>query len=205
MEEKIDSVEVIRQDHASDDEGAKAVNFVPAPESISVIERNGVEILVPKRSAPRKCTINEILKAVGGDITPSDDFREQSTYGDNSRLARKLGVSVQSVRNWRREHPIIDQAMVEEAERDLDQIENIARSQMMAGDSRVTTLWLTAKGRSRGFGKEQERYQAPAVSNEELNKKIKNLAPRERLRLLAEAHKSGEYEGANASFNGEME
>jgi hypothetical protein len=150
--------------------------------------------------------VNEILEAVGGDSEPTSDgdFNSQSTYGDNSRLARKMGVSLQTVRQWRKDHPLIDNAMREEAERDKDWIENIARAQMMAGDSKILMAWLTAKARDRGWGKENDRYQAPEVSNEALNRRISGLAPRERLRLLAEAHTSGEYEGKNAQPNGKM-
>jgi len=184
----------------------KTVEFEAAPTALNVVSRNGVDILVPKRGTRKHCTVNEILEAVGGDAEPTQDgdFSQQSTYGDNSRLARKLGVSIQTVRQWRKDHPLVDNAMKEEAERDKDWIENIARSQMMAGDSKMTMAWLSAKARDRGWGKENDRYQAPEVSNEALNRRIKELAPRERLRLLAEAHTSGEYEGKNAQPNGKM-
>ena len=185
-------------------EASKVVDFEPAPASLSVIERNGVELLVPNRTARRKCTVNEIIEAIGGEDTPSDDFRAQSTYGDNSRLARKMGVSLRTVYAWRKQYPLVDAAMREEAERNKDWVENVARSQMMAGDSKMTMKWLEAKARDRGWGHEVDRYAAPEVSNEALNKKIKELAPRERLRLLAAAHKSGEYEGKNAQFDGKM-
>lgn len=183
---------------------ASEVMFEPAVTAISVVRINGQDVIVPKREARKRCTVNDILAAVGGDSCPSEDFMAQSTFGDNSRLAKKMGVTVKTVREWRKQHPVIDQAMEEEQDRDKDWVENVARAQMMAGDSKMTMFWLAAKARDRGFGKEMERYRPPEVSNEALNKKIKELSPRERLKMLAESHKSGEYEGANGAYHGEM-
>jgi hypothetical protein len=189
-----------KDDSATDAE----VLFEPSLNAVSVVRVNEVDIIVPKREARKRCTINDILSSVGGECDPNEDFMAQSTFGDNSRLAKKMGVSVKTVREWRKQHPIIDQAMTEEQERDKDWVENIARGQMMAGDSKMTMFWLAAKARDRGFGKEMDRYRPPEVSNEALNKKIKELSPRERLKMLAESHKSGEYEGANAQYHGSM-
>ena len=190
-----------------DNDGAdsKTVLFEPEFSAVSVVEKNGIDLIVPKRGARKSCTINDILAAITGETGPVDDLNAQSTFGDNSRLARKMGVTVRTVREWRKAHPIIDEAMQEEAERDLDWVENIVRAQMMAGDSKVAMFWLTSKGRSRGHGKEIDRYAPPAVSNEALNKKIRELSPRDRLKMLAESHKSGEYEGANGGYHGKME
>ena len=106
-------------------EASKVVDFELAPASLSVIDRNGVELLVPNRTARRKCTVNEIIEAIGGEDTPSDDFRAQSTYGDNSRLARKMGVSLRTDYAWRKQYPLVDAAMREEAERNKDWVENV--------------------------------------------------------------------------------
>lgn len=195
-------IQVIEPEIDTDSETSDEIQFELAPSNVNVVVKNGVEILVPKRSAMKKCTVAQVIDAIGGSIEPTDDFAVQSTYGDNSRLARKLGVSIRTVRMWREKFPTINQAMVEESEKDVDFIENLARSQMMAGDSKMTKWWLDAKARTRGWGKEIDRYQLPNTSNEELNKKLKTVSPRERLRLLAEAHQKGEYEGANAQHGG---
>ena len=105
---------------------------------------------------------------------------------------------------WRKKYPMIDQAMLEEREKDLDWVENQARSQMASGDSKMTKWWLEAKGRDRGWGHEVVRYQIPEVSNENLNRRLKELSPRERLKLLAESHGKGDYEGANGTHGGEF-
>ena len=201
------SDDVVVYDPSVENDEAKntEVTFEPALNAISVVERNGIDIIVPARGARKKCTVNDILAHVGGEAGPVEDLNSQSTFGDNSRLARKMGVTVKTVREWRKNHPLIDQAMNEEAEADLDWVENIARGQMMAGDSKMTAFWLGAKGRARGYGKEIERYAPPAVSNEAMNKRLKELSPRDRLKLLAESRASGEYEGANGGFRGVME
>lgn len=200
-----DDVVVYTPEVANDEAGSKEVLFEPEFSSVSVVEKNGIDLIVPKRGARKSCTVNDIINAIGGETGPVEDLNAQSTFGDNSRLARKMGVTVRTVREWRKSHPIIDQAMLEEAERDLDWVENIARGQMMAGDSKMTMFWLTSKGRSRGHGKEIDRYAPPAVSNEALNKKIRELSPRDRLKMLAESHKAGEYEGANGGYHGKIE
>lgn len=200
-----DGIQVIEPEIEADAEASDEIQFELAPSSVNVVVKNGVEILVPKRSAMKKCTISQVIEAIGGSMEPTDDFMSQSTYGDNSRLARKLGVSIRTVRMWREKFPTINQAMIEETEKDVDFVENLARSQMMAGNAKITISWLDAKARSRGWGREIERYQLPNTSNEELNKKLKMVSPRERLKMLAEAHEKGEYEGANAQHGGKFQ
>lgn len=184
------------------DERDQEVLFEPAPKDVTVVERNGVELIVPKRSARKKCTVNDILSAIGGEIEPINDPSVQSSFGDNGRLARKMGVTVATVRAWRQRYPLVDNAMKEEQERDKDWVEMLARSAMISGDTQMTRFWLEAKARDRGFGREKEKIVGPELSNDTLNKKLKQLSPRDRLRLLAESHTSGTYEGQQGQADG---
>lgn len=171
------------------------VEFEPDPTECEFITVNGVEILRPRRVARRQCTLSDILEAIGGDIIPSTDPMAQSTYGDNSRLAKKLGVALSTVYEWRKKYKVVDDAMRQESERDLDFIENICRSHMIAGDSRATVKWLEAKGRSRGWGREAASAQEKKSELEsELNDLIKNQSPRIRLAGIAKLALEGKYD-----------
>lgn len=171
------------------------VEFEPDPTECEFITVNGVEVLRPKRVARRRCTISDILDAIGGDIIPNTDPMAQSTYGDNSRLAKKLGVALSTVYEWRKKYKVVDEAMIQEAERDLDHIENLCRSHMLAGDSRATVKWLEAKGRSRGWGREAASAQERKSDLEsELNDLIKNQSPRIRLAGIAKLALEGKYD-----------
>jgi hypothetical protein len=176
------------------------VEFEPDPTECEFITVNGVEILRPRRVARRQCTLSDILEAIGGDIIPiipNSDPTMQSTYGDNSRLAKKLGVALSTVYDWRKKYKVVDDAMLQEAERDLDYIENICRSHMLAGDSRATVKWLEAKGRSRGWGREAASAQERKSDLEsELNDLIKNQSPRLRLAGIAKLALEGKYDAS---------
>jgi hypothetical protein len=188
---QMDEAEVITPENAQ----SITVEFEHDPTECELITVNGTEILRPKRGAKKQCTISDILEAIGGDIIPQTDPMAQSTYGDCSRLAKKLGVALSTVYEWRKKYPIVDQAMIQESERDLDFIENICRSHMIAGDSRATVKWLEAKGRSRGWGRDMTSSHIKQDNTDsELNDMLKHQSPRDRLKGIARLVQEGRYD-----------
>lgn len=188
---QMDEAEVITPEKAS----SIVVEFAPDPTDCELITVNGVEILRPRRGAKKQCTLSDILEAIGGEIIPNTDPTQQSTYGDNSRLAKKLGVALSTVYNWRKTYKLIDDAMMQEAERDIDFAENICRSHMIAGDSRATIKFLEAKARSRGWGHDMTSSHTKKDDNEsELNDLLKRQSPRERLLGIARLVQEGRYD-----------
>ena len=190
---QMDEAEIITPENIA----SIVVEFEHDPTECELIVVNNVEILRPKRVAKQQCTLSDILDAIGGEIIPNKDPMEQSTYGDNSRLAKKLGVSLSTVYGWRKKYPLIDNAMNQERERDIDAVENLCRSHMYAGDSRATVKFLEAKARHRGWGHDMTSSRQPKNENEsELNDMLKNQSPRQRLMGIARLVSEGKYDPA---------
>ena len=76
----------------------------------------------------------------------------RNTLGNVTASCQKVGVSRATFYLWRQEDPEFDEEVNEINETTLDFVENQLMKGIKEGNTRLIMFYLTAKGRSRGYG-----------------------------------------------------
>ena len=76
----------------------------------------------------------------------------RKTFGNVMLSCQKVGISRATFYLWRQEDPEFDEAVHEINEMTLDFVEHELLKGIKEGNTRLIMFYLTAKGRSRGYG-----------------------------------------------------
>lgn len=80
----------------------------------------------------------------------------RATYGNQSEVARRFGVSRVAVHNYISRHPRLQQALTEANEAILDNGESALFAAVLRGEPWAVKWLLATKGKARGYVERQE-------------------------------------------------
>lgn len=80
----------------------------------------------------------------------------QDLNGNIAAVARKLGVTRQSVYNHIRQHPTVQEALQQARETMLDNAESVLYREVLDGNMTAVIFFLKTQGRTRGYVERQE-------------------------------------------------
>ena len=101
-------------------------------------ESNEIE-KAPRNRYPRRPPLERIIAAVNG------------TGGIHVQIAKKLGVSRNTVAVYIKDYPEVAEAIQAETERILDGVESRLIDNALNGDMSAVSFYLRCKGRGRGY------------------------------------------------------